>query len=87
MYIVDQLLSVNDLHGKIDVTAPNPNTLIVNVGDMVGGSSPVSALFQDEPTVELMESIGFDVGIIGNHELDDVALRMKRLRLTSMSPS
>lgn len=96
-----QLLSVNDLHGKIDVTgtlngvnygradylaaylrqreAMNPNTLIVHPGDMVGGSSPVSALLQDEPTVEIMESIGFDVGTVGNHEFDEGVSEMLRL--------
>jgi 2',3'-cyclic-nucleotide 2'-phosphodiesterase / 3'-nucleotidase / 5'-nucleotidase len=96
-----QLLSVNDLHGKIDVTetvdgvkygridytaaylkrreAANPNTLIVHAGDMVGGSSPVSALFQDEPTVEIMEAIGFDVGNVGNHELDEGVNELLRL--------
>ncbi|WP_199617558.1 5'-nucleotidase C-terminal domain-containing protein [Paenibacillus alkalitolerans] len=96
-----QLLSVNDLHGKIDVTSPingvnygradylaaylkqreatNPNTLIVHPGDMVGASSPVSALLQDEPTVEIMEAIGFDVGTVGNHEFDEGVEEMLRL--------
>ncbi|MGM0876324.1 MAG: DUF6359 domain-containing protein [Bacillota bacterium] len=96
-----QLLGVNDLHGKVDVTgtvngvnygrmdylaahlrgreATNPNTLIVHAGDMVGGSSPVSALLQDEPTVEMMESIGFDVGTVGNHEFDEGVDEMMRL--------
>mgnify|MGYP005841008841 CR=1 FL=1 len=99
-----QLLGLNDLHGKIDVTstvkerpgvnfgradymaaylrereATNPNTLIMHSGDMVGGSSPVSALLQDEPTVEIMESIGFDIGTIGNHELDEGVEEMLRL--------
>ncbi|MEN2768844.1 5'-nucleotidase C-terminal domain-containing protein [Ornithinibacillus xuwenensis] len=102
-----QLLSMNDLHGKIDQEymmdpdgdgtedmygrmdytaaaikereAENPNTLIVHAGDMIGGSSPVSGLLQDEPTVEIMEEIGFDVGTVGNHEFDeglDELLRM-----------
>ncbi len=102
-----QLLSMNDLHGKIDqeymldlngdgisdmygrmdYTAAaikereqeNPNTLIVHAGDMIGGSSPISGLLQDEPTVEIMEEIGFDVGTVGNHEFDeglDELLRM-----------
>ncbi|HEU4964006.1 MAG TPA: 5'-nucleotidase C-terminal domain-containing protein [Bacilli bacterium] len=103
-----QLLSINDLHGKIDQTyyedtdgdgakealgradyfatylkqreATNPtNTLIVHAGDAVGGSSPVSALFQDEPTIEILENIGFDVGTIGNHELDEGTTEMLRL--------
>ncbi|WP_261130960.1 5'-nucleotidase C-terminal domain-containing protein [Bacillus sp. Marseille-Q3570] len=96
-----QLLGVNDLHGKVDVTgtvngiqygrmdylsaylkereATNPNTLMVHSGDMVGASSPVSALLQDEPTVDMMETIGFDVGTLGNHEFDEGVDEMLRL--------
>lgn len=110
-----QLLSVNDLHGKINDKynelslkmdlngdgeisdkvyvggmdymaaamkrrqAESPNTLIVHVGDMVGGSPPISALFQDEPVVEIMESIGFDVGVVGNHEFDEGTQELLRL--------
>lgn len=94
-----QILSMNDLHGKIDQQysldpyntgvsemygrmdyttaamkerqAENENTLIVHAGDMIGGSSPISGLLQDEPTVEIMEEIGFDVGTVGNHEFDE----------------
>jgi 2',3'-cyclic-nucleotide 2'-phosphodiesterase (5'-nucleotidase family) len=97
-----KLLSVNDLHGKVDVTATinnvnygradylatylkarkatNPNnTLIIHSGDMIGGSSPVSALLQDEPTVEIMEAIGFDVGTVGNHEFDEGTQELHRM--------
>ncbi|WP_316571467.1 5'-nucleotidase C-terminal domain-containing protein [Neobacillus sp. YIM B06451] len=98
-----QILSVNDLHGKINVSEQqkndpntygnaaylaaylrdreqtNENTLIVHSGDMVGGSPPVSALYQDEPTVEIMESIGFDVGTVGNHEFDEGVDELLRL--------
>ncbi|MEQ4485833.1 bifunctional metallophosphatase/5'-nucleotidase [Cohnella silvisoli] len=99
-----QLLGMNDLHGKIDVTstvttrpgvkfgraeywaaylrqreATNPNTLLMHSGDMVGGSSPVSALLQDEPTVEIMNALGFDIGTLGNHEFDEGVDEMLRL--------
>ncbi len=99
--IAAQLLGVNDLHGKIDVTgtvdgvnygyasylatylkqheAENENTLLVHAGDMIGGSSPVSALLQDEPTVEIMEALGFDVGTVGNHEFDEGVDEMLRM--------
>ncbi|WP_100405562.1 5'-nucleotidase C-terminal domain-containing protein [Bacillus solitudinis] len=95
-FVSVQLLSLNDLHGKIDQTysisepaiansgrvdyvaaylkereATNPNTFIVHAGDMIGGSSPVAALLQDEPVVEIMEAIGFDFGTVGNHEFDE----------------
>ncbi|EAO54705.1 5'-nucleotidase [Bacillus thuringiensis serovar israelensis ATCC 35646] len=32
----------------------NPNTLLVHAGDIVGASPPVSALLQDEPTIEFL---------------------------------
>ncbi|UOQ87226.1 5'-nucleotidase C-terminal domain-containing protein [Gracilibacillus salinarum] len=100
-----QLLSMNDLHGKIDqeytlnldgndavygrmdYTASaikqreqeNENTLLVHAGDMIGGSSPVSALLQDEPTVEIMNEMGFDVGTLGNHEYDEGLAELNRM--------
>ncbi|WP_117161083.1 5'-nucleotidase C-terminal domain-containing protein [Paraliobacillus sp. X-1268] len=103
-----QLLSMNDLHGKIDQEydldidgdgevdgtygrmdytsayikdreQDNENTLIVHAGDMIGGSSPVSGLYQDEPTVEIMEEIGFDFGTVGNHEFDEGTTELLRM--------
>lgn len=57
----------------------NPNTLLIHSGDMVGGSSPVSKLLQEEPTVEIMNAMGFDVGTVGNHEFDAGVDEMLRL--------
>lgn len=100
-----QLLSMNDLHGKIDQSyelerdgetatygrmdytaaaikqreQTNKNTLLIHAGDMIGGSSPVSALLQDEPTVEIMNEMGFDVGTLGNHEYDEGLDELKRM--------
>ncbi|WP_066252235.1 bifunctional 2',3'-cyclic-nucleotide 2'-phosphodiesterase/3'-nucleotidase [Neobacillus drentensis] len=51
--------------------ATNPNTLLLHAGDMIGGSPLISALFQDEPTIEVLENIGFDAGTFGNHEFDE----------------
>lgn len=67
------------MYGRMDFVASalkereqdNPNTFIVHAGDMIGGSSPISGLLQDEPTVEILEEIGFDVGTVGNHEFDE----------------
>ena len=38
---------------------------------MVGGSPPISGLFQDEPTIEYLNLLNFDVGTPGNHEFDE----------------
>lgn len=57
----------------------NENTLLVHAGDMVGGSPPISSLFQDEPTIEFLDHLNFDIGTPGNHELDEGVDEMKRL--------
>lgn len=59
--------------------ATNPNTLLVHAGDVVGASSPVSALLQDEPTIRFLNELGFDVGTVGNHEFDEGVAEMLRL--------
>ncbi|WP_281889228.1 5'-nucleotidase C-terminal domain-containing protein [Paenibacillus sp. YYML68] len=59
--------------------ATNPNTLLVHSGDMVGASPPLSALFQDEPTIEVLNQIGFDIGAVGNHEFDEGTNELIRL--------
>jgi 5'-nucleotidase len=46
-------------------------TLLVHAGDMVGGSPPESGLLQDEPTIRVLNELGFDVGTPGNHEFDE----------------
>ncbi|MGE5529684.1 MAG: bifunctional metallophosphatase/5'-nucleotidase [Patescibacteria group bacterium] len=57
----------------------NPRTLMVHAGDMVGASQPVSALLQDEPTVEILDFLGFDVGAPGNHDFDEGPAELMRL--------
>jgi 5'-nucleotidase len=57
----------------------NPNTILVHAGDMVGGSPPISSQFHDEPTIEFLNQLHFDVGTPGNHELDHGVNEMKHL--------
>ncbi|CAM3894624.1 bifunctional 2',3'-cyclic-nucleotide 2'-phosphodiesterase/3'-nucleotidase [Mesobacillus thioparans] len=59
--------------------ATNPNTLLLHAGDAVGASSPVSALLQDEPTIKILNELGFDAGTVGNHEFDEGVDEMLRL--------
>ncbi|HEY3411699.1 MAG TPA: bifunctional metallophosphatase/5'-nucleotidase [Armatimonadota bacterium] len=59
--------------------AAQPGTLLVDAGDMVGASPPVSSLFRDEPTVEFLNMAHFDVGTLGNHEFDRGIPEMRRL--------
>lgn len=57
----------------------NPNTLLISAGDMIGASRLVSAAFQDEPTVEAFEAMGFDIGVPGNHEFDEGIAELQRM--------
>jgi 5'-nucleotidase len=60
--------------------AANPRgTVVVHAGDVVGGSPLESSWFHDEPTIEALNLMGFDVGTIGNHELDEGRGEMLRL--------
>ncbi|MFN7249457.1 MAG: bifunctional metallophosphatase/5'-nucleotidase [Anaerobacillus sp.] len=50
--------------------AENKNTIYVHAGDMIGASPPISALLRDEPTIEFLNKMNFDIGAVGNHEFD-----------------
>lgn len=47
------------------------HTATVVAGDLIGASPLVSALFHDEPTIELFNDIGLDAVSVGNHEFDE----------------
>jgi len=60
--------------------ARNPNTVVVSAGDLTGASPLVSNLFQDEPTVLVMNRIGLDFEGVGNHEFDRGLRELLRLQ-------
>ena len=75
--------------GRADYLAANiaatraevDNSVFVSAGDLIGASPLISALFHDEPTIEVMNLIGLDINAVGNHEFDegpDALLRMQR---------
>lgn len=59
--------------------AEQPNHVVVSAGDLVGASPLTSALFQDEPTIEVMNAIGLDLSALGNHEFDYGVRHLLRL--------
>lgn len=59
--------------------AEQPRSVVVSAGDLVGASPLTSALFHDEPTIEVMNAIGLDVSALGNHEFDHGVRHLLRL--------
>jgi 5'-nucleotidase len=64
----------------------HPNTLVVGAGDFVGATPLLSSLFHDEPTIEAMDEIGLDVTAVGNHEFDEGAEELLRLKRGGCHP-
>jgi 2',3'-cyclic-nucleotide 2'-phosphodiesterase (5'-nucleotidase family)/predicted AlkP superfamily phosphohydrolase/phosphomutase len=64
---------------------PAGTTVLTHSGDAIGASPPESGLLQDEPTIRMLNEIGFDVGAPGNHEFDEGLEEL--LRLLNGGPS
>ena len=62
------------------------HTLIVSAGDLIGASPLTSALFHDEPTIEVMNAIGLTATTIGNHELDEGVSELERMQRGGCHP-
>lgn len=60
--------------------AQNPNNVVVGAGDSIGASPLISALFQDEPSVETLNRIGLEFNSVGNHEFDKGSAELLRLQ-------
>jgi 5'-nucleotidase len=59
------------LGGLVDqLRAENPNTLFVAAGDNIGASTFISAIDQDNPTIDALNLMGLDASSVGNHEFD-----------------
>lgn len=46
------------------------NNLLISAGDLTGASPLASALLRDEPTIQIMNHMGLDINVVGNHEFD-----------------
>jgi 5'-nucleotidase len=59
--------------------AKNPNTLLLLGPDSFGASPPLSAAFQDTPTVEGLGLLGATCDTLSNHNFDDKIPYLQRL--------
>jgi 5'-nucleotidase len=59
--------------------AEQPQHVVVSSGDLIGASPLISGLFHDEPTIEVMNAIGLDLTVVGNHEFDQGVEELRRI--------
>lgn len=77
------LLSFNDFHGRVEgaaqlftpveqlrKSAGEDKVLLVSNGDSIGGSTFVSAVSNDQPTLDVLNAAGLEASAAGNHEFD-----------------
>ncbi|MFC7530576.1 ExeM/NucH family extracellular endonuclease [Actinoplanes sp. GCM10030250] len=59
------------LVGLVDqLRAANPNTAWISAGDNIGASTFISAIDNDNPTIDVLNEGGLAVSAVGNHEFD-----------------
>jgi 5'-nucleotidase len=63
------------------------NSVVLSGGDNVGASPLDSALFHDEPTVDLLNDLGVAATAVGNHELDEGYRELQRMQLGGCHPT
>jgi 5'-nucleotidase len=67
--------------------AQNPHSVVVSAGDLIGATPLVSALFHDEPTIEVMNRAGLDFNAVGNHEFDEGKAELQRMQKGGCHPT
>jgi len=60
------------------LSAGQPNTIMVAAGDLIGASPLLSGLFHDEPSIEALSQMGLALSAVGNHEFDKGAQELRR---------
>ncbi len=59
------------LAGLVDqLRTQNPNTAFVSAGDNIGASTFISAIDDDNPTIDALNAMGLLASAVGNHEFD-----------------
>lgn len=57
------------------------HSLLLSAGDNIGASPLASALFHDEPTIDVMNAMGVRASVVGNHEFDEGLAELRRIQL------
>jgi 5'-nucleotidase len=62
------------------------NSVVLTAGDNIGASPLNSALFHDEPTIELLNLLGVKASALGNHEFDEGYKELLRMQFGGCHP-
>jgi len=62
------------------------NSVVVAQGDLIGASPLASALFHDEPTIEVLNKVGLYTTAAGNHEFDEGYAELLRMQAGGCHP-
>jgi len=71
---------VKQLRGEVE------NSFVVSAGDSIGASPLPSALFHDEPTIDVLNAIGVKAMAVGNHEFDEGYKELLRIQRGGCHP-
>jgi len=66
--------------------AGHAHHIFVSAGDLINASPFASALFQDEPTIEVMNRLGLAFNAVGNHEFDEGVDELRRMQAGGCHP-
>ena len=70
-----------------DLRAQVRNSVVFSAGDNVGASPLDSALFHDEPTMDVLNALGVSASVVGNHEFDEGYRELQRMQLGGCHPT
>jgi 5'-nucleotidase len=63
------------------------NSVLVSAGDNIGASPVASALFHDEPTIDVLDELGVTASAVGNHEFDEGFAELQRMQKGGCHPT
>ena len=72
--------TIKQLRASFEGSAgPGGASYFVGAGDLISASSFESGIFEDEPTIEILNAMGLDASSVGNHEFDRGTQELRRV--------
>jgi 5'-nucleotidase len=68
------------------LAAAADHSVLLSTGDNIGASPLASALFHDEPTIEVLNALGVQASVVGNHEFDEGYAELQRMQRGGCHP-